>query len=1604
LALDQRGGSLKKSRENSFIARAFPNIDDIDSLENVFRLRKINMRDDEFVLERNRDLMIRDAQGLFIMYEEAVKDLEKREDELMKMGSVFVEHAQERKPDINVDRMLVIEDLYESECWYQDGKRKLISALMECYEHTVCPKIQQKYAYQIIKLIRSKCSIDMNAKYFSESYAQAIIAMELNHSLLRSVISHNLNKEREYVHQIYADFNPSKKPVTSLAPERIIEDSDMQRRLSPASHRIGFLDIYRSLENIIEVYQTIDASVRDFCHSLQMDQNIATRMTARRVFLQQALIEWKLLSEEEKIAQRLHIQAGQGRAELEQHSTMIYPEEIIQRWNSVGESVLQVAGLQIGIIDLFYELSHQLHITDCLKVTYLKQRQSIGLPSEEPIKPLFIDEKLYPSSNSPKKPNELLSLRSELMQDCSVAVEFTPDLTPKRIREYLDVLDVSSLNIFIEELQATIAYQAFVNHVLKTYTSLNGHMLDDYLIANAIEANVFMTETDDETDIPIKRIYTDDVSVESLASMFRSYNELFEPIRELFADRYRELSTTVQSEESETLITSKIRNLQFRMIKQFMTSVMKEISPDILRVQINEVSSEIRRYASLLPPNSLDLGKDNDSVTETARYFNTSQKVATEFNDTKAQKGGCLIAKDGGVVNPFYIPHYKQVLDYKARQNKNSPSDVQGQLTKQLNSMRKLLMIRYWLMLFDRAEQHMNCTGYETLTRPLFGLEEFSQKQDRLKSELTHLANPESSVVIERFLLNVVHMKYFNFLEILDLFKHELIIDAKSSESIADPLNIVEQYRNALVNGQKPVDGQDEIISQIESCVNYGFKKEVASKYKQVVQSFTAPFTSLPLKHYLFGLSDVNRQNVSALIIHQSLQYDDHLHVKHILRASHPELALSALTDFAELSYSLLALRSELLEIIRREMNGGLDVQSYKWVWNVFDHIVAREARRLYNRELQEENRRIMEEEMEKAMEEKRAAAGENEAIEDLDEEDEEEAKSKMKSKLKKKNEFEFRQRLKKQILMELNKLLIIKSMQHIKNDINQLRNDIQRGEKRVYSEEEIERRSSPVANEYNHEEDDDPLSIYLFRNFLQHILRHSARTRTKSENFALTIHEHHLLDAIDTLGQRLLKYQLAEFQSIHDMYGQRLDHLKRLTLKSELQRSSSNLKYQLSLKSFNRRVQSEVSDANYDLVFRVDELRRENHDLKTQLSEVKDIAEKEVRTEYEDLIRRLSRELITIRERFTEYRRHFYKELDEKFNSVKEETLVSLKGQKGAPTALQKKALAVAIEHNELNKLKRLHAESRGFESKLMTMNKLKMLSLQGKYEKRLRDAEDDVENSEKQYWSSKAKIEERENMLRREMVKLQSELSNANMEIQELRKEVNVQKRNKQRLRIWKVKNKQLLDELEQKVKNYEKWNKHDVDKIILEKDQMAKQLSHYHQMENKLSKQSGIIEKRSKRQVETMKKALKQERSLKARAFAQLEQTRSFDSDAQYQKRYEDAMGDLQLAMKEINVLRDAMERAGLEVPQLNASQFNASSRQSSAKGTSRLIPSYKSPATSRSSTSSLRRPTTSQSSLVSPTNRKRRVSEPGSSRARSRPVSRKTTKRAASAKFS
>ena len=155
---------------------------------------------------------VRDAIGLYVVYDCALDDVKELEQEIVSIGSYFIDKAslKQAKTQSNsehnrkIDRFEILYNLWEYEWTYLQYKRKIIDCYYEIYQHTFDHDERRLLSQIIVDLTARRPRIDFRSDdYFSHSYSLEIRFLTQYLTLIRDYIDRHVNDVRQITDNLF---------------------------------------------------------------------------------------------------------------------------------------------------------------------------------------------------------------------------------------------------------------------------------------------------------------------------------------------------------------------------------------------------------------------------------------------------------------------------------------------------------------------------------------------------------------------------------------------------------------------------------------------------------------------------------------------------------------------------------------------------------------------------------------------------------------------------------------------------------------------------------------------------------------------------------------------------------------------------------------------------------------------------------------------------------------------------------------------------------------------------------------------------------------------------------------------------------------------------------------------------------------------------------------------------------------------------------------------------------------------------------------------------------------------------------------------------------
>ncbi|GAA52786.1 coiled-coil domain-containing protein 162, partial [Clonorchis sinensis] len=192
---------------------------------------------DDFYFHEEGRIHVRDQVGFWIVYDAALEDFNKLEQDLLLWATAFIQKDRQSRTSSNtkkkgvnqeaqssdldiaryahrdVDRFGVLYDIWINECAFQQAKQKLMDVYMEVYGHIISRDSRRRLAQIMTNLMYQRPRLDLNESYFVLAYRYECAILRQRTEIMRCILNHQILNQREYLKKIHVD-----KPEFGLPP------------------------------------------------------------------------------------------------------------------------------------------------------------------------------------------------------------------------------------------------------------------------------------------------------------------------------------------------------------------------------------------------------------------------------------------------------------------------------------------------------------------------------------------------------------------------------------------------------------------------------------------------------------------------------------------------------------------------------------------------------------------------------------------------------------------------------------------------------------------------------------------------------------------------------------------------------------------------------------------------------------------------------------------------------------------------------------------------------------------------------------------------------------------------------------------------------------------------------------------------------------------------------------------------------------------------------------------------------------------------------------------------------------------------------------------
>jgi len=1394
---------------------------------------------------------VRDETGQFVFYSCAEEDYNELKEELMKLGSFYIEKYESWCEDEGesyqaIDRDLLTSELLQEEANFQETKLKLVLLYMEFYEHAIQKSEQTLVAQQVTDLMALRPRLYLKGSYFTQSYWAHIEALKSQTNLLKAIFNQQVLANHHKVKNNPFEFIQS-IPLIPKVPQNIYKTLEELKNIHETSNVLELSCMEKALwETANDHWRAIQCSPEtEFESGVLLDNPVIGMNTANHLSREVKTGEHPLLP--------------------------VFPAELFE--GSAGKievdtpSELQLVCNYVKAWDYRKNLEKTLEETNFLEGIYRSQ-------SKEMKKQVTNLEAANWNMNARNKyeVDEGPGLKSNFWLQ---AFEFDPYLKANFHLANERSLRSLILPAGLVELKAITQYQVMHTHLLRIGVQVNENAMDKWhrqLVeielaetkeyvprkSTAVWSNILGRKGDglkpDKADNEKKRLQS---------------RIVMDAGKHYFSLKDKKMNHRPNSEEAYKRILGKyknvlrespmlpliMRNLRARVVDGYCREVLRETYHYAIKVQTIKVLREFRSTLRILPreefSNYFDSQEhqvlvDENGIIKNIKYLPSTEDILEiqVLSDQDKQKWKNW--------EPFLSAETPEVVKKKLKAPKEPPSTTPSNLLIKnswnfvsqikstlecLISIQRIFQIKVFnnflsqdrftaMDLFDQTLEGNNFWEKEPtdqkefshrvvdqmleVNSPRYGLMESIKRAlgmfDSLSSEIAE--------VHEHQHIAYLTMKSFKCFQSLVAYLFHLLHNSVMNDKQAVAKRILNFLTYLCRFSRKTTILKDKPLSVLDSkptCKPIELLESVMGTLESS-KSFVQGSNLEELSWGLFDIEDSERGHAMSSHTALKMRLEQYITAKRL--KDQPYESVETLLNFLKLELECWKLKYAL------------------FVCKTGDDVVTDPS--LYEK-LSYEYRDVLEW--------KSNTVSGNYAEREI---------SKLTNELKISREYF------QNMLSECAVKFLTKEIENL-SEISK-RTGEQYGVKEDFS--------CNFDNNYS----DVTRKIGVLHNFLNTLRNRCTVVESPTSGKSLVFSIKDLTQLTKRFAEQIMRYAESEIRLREESYQLEIEHLQNQLKHKE--KTNRDLKKSVDTMKNNIEslVNAQLSQKGNQLIFELDIAHRQLHEIKSHLSQLEKQMKQQVYMEFREEMEKKDLELSNIKANFKSFRQEVSQQLKSDIDSNKTEGISEF--QRASSKVARKQITQLLDEENKSIQEKYendilLHQETI---RKMRTLHQWARFKMKQKFENRIKDLRSQL-SSNQYLWEQLNESQRREALLKQELSYTQQALASAEKLADKLQSQIEDMNNQRLRLQQYKATKGKRLAELEKRNKEFQKVEFIDNTRLLGQLYQQNKQLHQLKACELDAAEQYRSQYTQFNKQMQLLKKQLKQERKLKTEAFDQL-----------------------------------------------------------------------------------------------------------------------------------
>ncbi|EAX97756.1 hypothetical protein TVAG_080160 [Trichomonas vaginalis G3] len=261
--------------------------------------------------------------------------------------------------------------------------------------------------------------------------------------------------------------------------------------------------------------------------------------------------------------------------------------------------------------------------------------------------------------------------------------------------------------------------------------------------------------------------------------------------------------------------------------------------------------------------------------------------------------------------------------------------------------------------------------------------------------------------------------------------------------------------------------------------------------------------------------------------------------------------------------------------------------------------------------------------------------------------------------------------------------------------------------------------------------------------------------------------------------------------------------------------------------RTFNRKLQTALADRSHTVGYEINLLQETLKSSKFDKKERQEAIRRKLKEEYTPQVREMTLQLFSLKHNLEQYQKNLQHEIEGNMFEIKKQSISQLLRSQNLPDEV-KDSMKQAFDFDDaLHELMETKSELSSTVFKLKAMRLLQDLAVRSDFQVKLKKIEEQREMVKQENNEFSKERDVKEAALKQQYTTVMQSVRAAEKEVEKLRRELELENKNRSKLREWRTKHEKRVAVLEKKLQRLTEWSKYKPDKLIFQLDLIEKEI---------------------------------------------------------------------------------------------------------------------------------------------------------------------------------